>query len=267
MTISRRQFNLLLGGAAAGAAFGPSIFQQRAEAQVPAPIRFLAVRTPHGVDRDRWIPREADGSEPRSTDASLMDLGFTGEDAILTPLTPWRQKITVLDGLDSQVCKEATRPDRRNFHGHNEQGAMLTGAEPPLDRDSANYDNHPSLDYYLHGRLGAPVLLTASVDGTGTWKAMSYDAAGVFRSAEASPQTLFRSAFPADWVPPMAGMVDPTAGERAIFEHDLARLRALRDRLAGDERVRIERHIAAMTRLEPTPGSVPLGACTVHAGD
>ena len=99
---------------------------------------------------------------------SLMDLAFEGEDAILPPLTPWRSKITILDGLDSQVCKEATRADRRDYHGHNEQGAMLTGAQPPADRDSADFDNHPSLDFYLHGRLGAPVLLTASVEGSST---------------------------------------------------------------------------------------------------
>ena len=266
MTITRRQFNTLLGTAAAGAAFAPSIFQ-RAQAQVPAPVRFLAVRSPHGVDRDRWIPRMADGSEPPSPDMSLMDLGFTGTDAILTPLTPWRSKITVLDGLDSQVCKEMTRPDRRNYHGHNEQGAMLTGAEPPLDRDSANFDNHPSLDFYLHSRLGAPVLLTASVDYSGTWKCMSFDAAGQARAPEANPQALFRSAFPSDWVPPMMGAPDTSAGERAIFEHDLAHLRALRDRLSGDERTRIERHIAAMMRLEPTGGSMTTGACTVTLAD
>lgn len=267
MTMSRRKFNLLLGGAAAGAALVPSIFEQRARAQVDPPVRFLAVRSPHGVDRDHWIPRESTGIEPRGTDVDLMDLGFTGEDAILTPLTDWRQKITILDGLDSQVCKEATRADRRDYHGHNEQGAMLTGAEPPLDRDSANFDGHPSLDFYLHGRLGAPVLLTASVDYSGTWKCMSFDAAGQARPPEASPRSLFRSAFPADWVPPMPGMVDTSPAERAIFEHDLAHLRALRDRLSGPERVRIERHIAAMMAREPRAGGGGAGACTVTLGD
>jgi hypothetical protein len=266
MTISRRNFNRILGGVAAGAAFAPSLFQ-RAQAQEPAPVRFLAIRSPHGVDRDRWIPREPGGAEPRSTDMSLMDLAFEGEDAILPPLTPWREKITILDGLDSQVCKEATRPDRRDYHGHNEQGAMLTGAQPPADRDSANFDNHPSLDFYLHGRLGAPVLLTASVEGSGTWKCMSFDDSGRNRDPETDPRTLFRSAFPADYMPPMPGTVDLTAGERAIFEHDLRRLRLMRDRLAGVERERLERHIAAMMRLEPTPGSTPLGACMVSGTD
>jgi hypothetical protein len=269
MTISRRTFNLLLGGAAAGGVLAPSFLprlMQHGAAQDFAPPRFLAVRTPHGVDRDRWIPRAPGGAEPPSTDMDLMDLAFEGEDAILTPLTPWRPQITVLDGLDTQVCKEGTRGDRRTFHGHNEQGCMLTGAQPPADRESANFDNHPSLDFYLHGRLGAPVLLTASVEGTGSWKCMSYDESGRNRDPESNPRTLFRSAFPADFMPPTPG-VDFSAGERRIFEHDLAQLRGLRDRLSGVERARIERHIAAMERLMPGPGGPILGACTVSGSD
>ena len=262
MTLSRRTFNHLLGGAALGAALVPSFVERARAGGGTAPVRFLSIRTPHGVDRDRWIPREPGGAEPRLTDANLMDLEFAGENAILTPLTPWREKITVLDGLDTQVCKEATRADRRNFHGHNEQGAMLTGAQPPADRDSANFDNHPSLDFFLHGQLRAPVLLTASVEGTGTWKCMSFDAAGRNRDPESDPRALFRSAFPADYMP-MPGAVDMSTGERAIFEHDLRALRRLRDRLSGVERERIERHIAAMVRLEPTPGGMTGGACSV----
>src|SRR5690606_16402847 len=99
-----------------------------------APMRFLALRTPHGVDRDFWIPRRADGGEPGSTDEALEGLTFEYEDSILSPLMPWRSKITILDGLDTQVCKEGTRSDRRTFHGHQEQGALLTGAQPPADR-------------------------------------------------------------------------------------------------------------------------------------
>lgn len=263
MTISRRTFTHLVGGAALGTALVPSFIERARAGGSTAPVRFLAVRSPHGVDRDQWIPREPGGAVPRNTEHNLMDLEFSGENAILTPLNDWREKITILDGLDTQVCKEATRSDRRNFHGHNEQGAMLTGAQPPADRDSANFDNHPSLDFYLHGRLSAPVLLTASVEGTGTWKCMSFDSAGRARTPEANPRTLFRSAFPADFMPPEPGMADPANGERAIFEHDLRELRRLRDRLSGTERARIERHIAAMVRLQPTPGGPTLGTCTV----
>ena len=52
------------GGAALSAPFLARSVGRRATAQpTAAPVRFLAVRTPHGVDRDYWIPRHADGAE------------------------------------------------------------------------------------------------------------------------------------------------------------------------------------------------------------
>ena len=102
----------------------------------------------------------------------------------------------MLDGLDTQVSKEKTRGDRRDYHGHNEQGALLTGAQPPADREG-NYDNHPSLDFYLHSRLTAPALLAAAVEYSGSWKCMSYDDGGRPRDPETDPRALFRQAYPA----------------------------------------------------------------------
>ena len=273
--ISRRAFGALFGGTAAAAALSPTFFRwlERDLASVASaqdmrgPPRFLAVRSPHGVDRDYWVPKETAGFvDPRGTDVALGDLTFDYDNAILTPLMGWRSQITVLDGLDTQVCKEGTRADRRTFHGHQEQGSLLTGAQPPLDRESANYDHHPSLDFYLHGRIGAPALLTACVEGTGGWKAMSYDDNGLPRDPTHNPQTLFRAAFPADY-DPGTPMVDTSVGERLILEHNIAQLERLRDRLGGAERMRVEAHLAAMRRLLPTGGVGGTGVCTTRGSD
>lgn len=270
MTLSRRHFATLLGAGAAGAVVMPSLVDRtlygRAIAQDYAPPRFLAVRTPHGVDRDNWIPREPGGAEPRATDVDLMELTFEGTNQILTPLMGFRDRITVLDGVDTQVAKEGTRADRRTFHGHNEQGCVLTGAQPPADRESANFDNHPSLDFYLHGRLAAPVLITASVDYSGTWKCMSYDAAGLPRMPNASPNGVFRSCFPADFMPPAPGE-DTVTNERLVLEHNRRTLMRLRDRLAHAERERIDRHLLAIEGRIPTGGGGMTGVCTVSGGD
>jgi len=268
MSMSRRRFNLLLGGATLGAGLCRGL--PRARAQAEAPVRFLAVRTPHGADRDYWIPRQSGGAEPASADQALAELTFEYEDSVLGPMMPWREQITVLDGLDTQVSKEATRADRRDYHGHNEQGALLTGAQPPLDREG-NYDNHPSLDFYLHSRLGAPALLTASVEGSGTWKCMSYDDGGRPRNPETDPRALFRQAFPADFVPPQQGAaaVDYSAGEQRIALYGEQALRRLRERLRGSERDKIDQHLAAMAALQgPAGGSAgPRGMCTTAGSD
>src|SRR5262245_7666988 len=217
--LTRRRFALLGGTAAAYALIGRD--PGTARAQVPAgPLRFLAVRTPHGVDRDYWIPRQTSGAEPATPDEALSGLTFQYENSILDAMMPWRDQITVLDGLDTQCIKENTRPNLYPNHGHNEQGTLLTGAQAPADREG-NFDNHPSLDFYLHGRLGAPVLLTASVEGAGTWKCMSFDDTGVGRDPEVSPNALFQQAFPPDFMPPdpMDPTVDYTAGETRIVAH------------------------------------------------
>ena len=151
-------------------------------------VRFLAVRTPHGVDRDFWIPRNSDGGEPGQPDEALSGLTFEYENSILNAMMPWRDQDHGPRRARHPVRqgRHARRPAHR-YHGHNEQGTLLTGAQAPADREG-NFDNHPSLDFYLHGLLGAPVLLTASVEGAGTWKCMSFDAAGIPRDAGNQPE-------------------------------------------------------------------------------
>ncbi|MEZ4247604.1 MAG: DUF1552 domain-containing protein [Polyangiales bacterium] len=284
MTLTRRQFATLLGTAALSAPLLPAWLRRVGAQPTSAPVRFLALRTPHGVDRDMWIPRRADGSEPASTDEDLEGLTFAYENAILTPLMPWRSKITILDGLDTQVCKEGTRADRRRFHGHQEQGSLLTGAQPPEDRQG-NYDNHPSLDFYLHARLPSPALLTACVEGTGDWKCMSYDDAGRPRRPEADPRALFRQAFPADFMPPTPEPTDPgeppppvvdySNGEARISAYGIAAIERMRGRLDGFERAKLDAHLEAMLRLAPSgmPGRTPARSplppayCTTSGSD
>ena len=264
--LTRRRFALLGGTAAAYAAIGSRIDTGVARAAA-GPLRFLAVRTPHGVDRDYWIPRQLSGAEPATPDEALSSLTFEYENSILNAMMPWRDQITVLDGLDTQCIKEGTRPGLYTNHGHNEQGTLLTGAQAPLDREG-NFDGHPSLDFYLHGRLGAPVLLAASVEGAGTWKCMSFDDAGSPRDAETSPNSLFQQAFPADFMPPdpTDPAVDYTAGETRIVNHGQAALAALEARLQGVEKDKIAAHREAMKKLLET-GGLPPAYCTTTGSD
>ncbi len=267
--ISRRRF-ALLGGSAAVAMLAARFGQRSAKAgPSQVPIRFLAVRTPHGVDRDYWIPRQMSGAEPATPDEALSGLTFEYEDSILNALMPWRDQITVLDGLDTQCVKENTRGGLYANHGHNEQGTMLTGAQAPADREG-NFDGHPSLDFYLHGQLGAPVLLTASVEGAGTWKCMSFDNAGIPRNAETSPSALFQQAFPADFEPPDPGdpVIDYAAGENRIVTHGQDALTRLEARLKGVEKDKITAHREAMKMLAETGNPPPpVGYCTTSGSD
>jgi hypothetical protein len=147
---------------------------------------------------------------------------------------------------------------------------MLTGAQAPADREG-NFDNHPSLDFYLHGLLGAPVLPTASVSGAGTWKCMSFDAAGIGRDPETSPADLFKQCFPSDFMPPdpAAPPIDYANGENRIINVGQAQLAALEARLQGVEKAKITSHREAMKALLKTPGAPPpqLAQCTTKGTD
>lgn len=269
MPLTRRQLLSILGGTAASLPL--SSLLRKARAQTPAgPVRFLGVRTPHGVDRDWWIPKTAGGMDPPDADMALSDLTFGYDMCVLEPLADWRSQITILDGLDTQITKVGTRGDRRTSHGHNEQGTLLTGAQPPADRQG-DFDGHPSLDFWMHGQLGAPALITASVQGTGSWKCMSYDDSGSPRGPEADPRSVFRLAFPDGFEPPdpMMPPVDTTNGERQINSFLQTELTAMRDRLSGSERSKLEAHLAAVAGLAPGEGPppVPIGNCTVSGND
>lgn len=267
--ISRRR--LLVGGSAALAMLGVGLGRRRvARAAPPAgPVRFLAVRTPHGVDRDFWIPRTSSGAEPASADEALANLTFQYQNSILDAMMPWRSQITILDGLDTQIVKENTRPNLNANHGHNEQGTMLTGAQAPADREG-NFDFHPSLDFALHGLLGGLVLPTASVSGAGTWKCMSFDETGVGRDPETSPSALFKQAFPANFLPPDPGepAVDYTEGENRIIGLGQTQLSALELRLENLEKGKVVSHREAMaTLLKTGTPPPPVGACTTKGTD
>jgi hypothetical protein len=280
MKMSRRRMAAVVGGATLGAALLPQWLKRVRAQSAVAPVRFLAVRSPHGVERDYWIPRPAGGGEPASTDMDLMDLTFEYTHSILSPLMPWRDKITVLDGLDTQIVKgnQTTGPswtnqktrDTYGSHGHQEQGTMLTGAQPPNARNG-NYDGHPSLDFYLHDRLPAPSLLSACViDPFDTWKNMSYDANGASRTPTADPREVFQQAFPADFRPPTAGepTVDYSAGEQLIHTYGEGALMKLRERLVGKERDKIDGHMEAMSRLvQGGGGGLPVGMCLTSGTD
>ena len=101
--ITRRRFGLISGSAVAGL-FAASLARREARAAA-GPVRFLAVRTPHGIDRDYWIPRNMDGSEPSTPDEALSGLTFEYENSIMNAMMPWRDQITVLDGLDTMCVK------------------------------------------------------------------------------------------------------------------------------------------------------------------
>ncbi|MGE0792460.1 MAG: DUF1552 domain-containing protein [Sandaracinaceae bacterium] len=270
-SLGRRRFVSALGaGALVGVPFLRGILSSRAAAQADAvPPRFLGVRVYHGVDRDLFIPKTTGGADPGGTDVALSDLTFNYTNAFLKDLEDWRSKITVLDGLDQWVCFELTP----GHHGHEEQSTGLTGARTAAD--GAIRPGHPSLDVYMHGRFTSdmgyvpPVRLSAGAgDDGGGWKQISYDSNSQPINGTTNPVSLFREAFPSDFMPGGTETVDYSAAERRVYEHALSRIGRIRNELTGSERVKLEAHEDAMQRLIANLMSPPAPAeCTTSGSD
>jgi hypothetical protein len=260
---TRRRFIRSLGIGAVSIPFVQALLHGRAAARTGSvPVRFLGVRTYHGTDRNLFIPRQPSGAEPSGADVALSELTFGYDNAFLSPLEDWRDRITVLDGLDQWICWEVAP----QHHGHEEQSTGLTGASTGADGSISA--GHPSLDFYLHGRLSAPALLSAGAGGDGSWKELSYDDNGNVRQSTFNPADLFREAFPPDFTPPDPGdYVDYTQAERRVFEHAIANLDRLSLELTGEEKSKLDQHSEAMQRLIDNLSSGPPAACSTSGGD
>ncbi len=271
--LSRRRFIQRLGAAAATIPIAGSILHSRGVAQdSDVPVRFLAVRSSHGTDRNRWIPRRSDGSEPGGADVALDELNFDYRYSLAAPIDthPLRSKITVLDGLD----KWANNAVGRNAEGHHGSGGALTGGL--TFRNQEGRSSNASIDRWLFNQLGAGEgdhLINASVHATGhlPWKGMSYREDGNGVQLTLSPRQVFETVF-RGFVPNPAAMpaVDYSGAERGIFDHVLRELRTLDAQLVGSERERLGQHLAAMERLhaELMPGTaMPRAMCTTMESD
>lgn len=273
-SLGRRRAMRTMAGAALSLPIAGALLQSRTYAQArDVPVRFLAIRSAHGTDRNRWIPRPDGGGEPAGTDMALSELNFDYQYSLAAPFqtSPLREKMTVIDGLD-RWANEATGG---SASGHFGAGAALTGARTNREQDGR--PSFESLDQWLFGRLGpgeGPYLInaTCSSGGNAGWKGMTFRGDGSGAAQERQPgdifSTVFRGFTPEEPTGPPP--VDRSGAQRGVYDHALEDLRRLRAELVGVERERLDEHIEAMERLRAEvmggPGAGP-AMCTTGEGD
>jgi len=92
---SRREFLKLMAGAGAAAGFTRLLWPSVCEAQMAAPLRFVALWTAHGKLDEYWMPKNGE------TD---FDIDF--QEASLQPLQPFRDQLMIFSVLDYKVLSE-----------------------------------------------------------------------------------------------------------------------------------------------------------------
>jgi hypothetical protein len=210
------------------------IMTPRAASAAPAPPkRFVGVYTPGGTVLSAWRPS-----------GTPSDYAFG---PILSPLTPVKDRVLVMDGLDMKCA----------IGEQNQAGlvGLLTGR--PQDPQYDNFAAGPSLDQVLASRLSAgyalPSLELAVRWGTGKSHGLTFPINILsFRDAPGfapipprlDPAAIWQSLFGASTPSPSR------AWDKSILDAVGKRYIKLSQRLGAADRARLEQHLSALRDLE-----------------
>lgn len=239
---SRRQFGLGLGATLLAAPF-LSLLGGGGKARAAATsraTRLILFFSPNGTVHAHRRPTGSNSS-----------FAFPAG-SILEPLTPVKQHLTVIDGLDF-------------FGADNHEGgmkAMLTGGGNGTGENAGK-----SIDQLVAAKIGGATRFPSLELGvqTSAWGGnaqtrMSYAGPGQFVPPDDDPASVYRRLWGAVGPP---GEVDANLRKRRsvidLAKHDLDRLH---DRLGVEERAKLDQHLAALRQLEQGLGGGAGGSCS-----
>lgn len=253
---SRRSFLKLMGSAGAMAGFTRLLWPSVCEAQVAAPLRFVAIWSLHGRLDEFWTPKNGE------TD---FDIDFPNSS--MQPLQPFRDQLLILDGLDYRVLYE------HGTSGH-EGGPVtfLTGS--PLTMSSGEgLPKSESLDQYLAGRLGSATRFRSlqlntysAFGGQGIYDSLSFGPGGVRVPWERDPLKVYQRIFAALMTgAPSAAELRAAARKKSLLDFLVRDATRLQSRLAGPERLKLDAHLSALRDIEKRLTGGGGGMCTKPA--
>ncbi|MCP3140275.1 DUF1552 domain-containing protein [Pyxidicoccus xibeiensis] len=265
--LSRRSLLQALAGSTAALPLANLLGTTDAYAQATAPpLRFIAIFTPHGCLPEFWNPQ---GGE--------TDFTLDFPNSLLAPLQEHRNRLLVLDGLDYRVLYE------HGLTGH--EGApvtFLTGSKV----STASGDDLPqsaSLDQVLGNAIGGSTRFRSlqlnaweQFGGQHVYNSISFTANGSRVPFERDPAAVYQRLY-GNAPPPAA---DPgesaqlVARRKSLLDFLVKDASRLRDKLAAEERQKLESHLESLRDIErrlgslggsqgPAPAPVPASeACT-----
>ncbi len=253
---TRRRLLSAAGLSAFGAALAPFLPGSLADA-APGPKRLILITNGQGTDMTRW--RSAGTSE---TDFTL--------NYALEPLTPYKDRMVVLDGIDNQAA--IIGPGR----GHFGQGTLWTGVVVPpgtvRPEEMLGWPQGPSIDAIIGERLASETKFPAFY--WGTWPIVTdgpnqgpngichYRASEDPVNPRLNPATAFDTLFDG-----VLG-TDPAVGERIRRERksviDLVRseLKRTRAEMPAADKARLDAHLDSLRTMEERLAQVT-AACEV----
>lgn len=252
--LSRRALLRGAGGIGLGLPLLDAMEPARAEAR-KAPVRFVVFFSANGTIHDNWRPT---GGE---RDFAFKQRKATQDPHILAPLARHREKLVVLDGIDTK-----SRTHGPGANGHDKgMGHMLTGQILKVGPSGIGDFSHlpdgtaggPSLDQEIARRMGRPTRFSSLEFGVSArldvkrqlTSRMCYRGPFQVVPPESDPSEMFRSVF--------AGV----GGQRSELQSLRRQRRSVLDRVAGDfralearvglaDRRKLEAHATAIREVE-----------------
>jgi hypothetical protein len=243
MRCSRRRFLAALGVTGAWLAREHEGHADSAPApKAEAPLRYIAVYTPHGRAHELWQPRAGfDIAYEGSSLAPFDDAAGFGQS--------FRSKLLVLDGIDLSAGIEV------GTTGHDGARVILTGSG--ADGKNASLDQYLAVEQGL-GSDTPHTSLTLGVgnDATEVGQNISWSRGGTPVPKWIDPSRLYAELFGS----PLGARTDQLLHQRKLGQSVLDRvsadLKRLQKRAPQAERTKLEQHATALREIEKRLGSV-----------
>ncbi|WP_428268474.1 DUF1552 domain-containing protein [Haliangium sp.] len=249
--LSRRALLRGLGGTAIALPFLDAMIgvgrRAYAQQQEQFPKRFVVWYTPNGtVPKNFWPTRNTEGSE---TDFTLSP--------ILEPLADHKDDLLILEGLDLLAALD---PDGHGDAHQSGTGTCLTGV-PLLPGDfagdggeSAGWAGALSIDQHIANTIGLETMFRSLefgvlVQGSSVRSRISYRGPSQPLPPENSPYKMYQRLFGDPSVTPEE-LERQGARRQAVLDAVSGEYTRLRGRLGGDDRYKLENHLAAIQGIQ-----------------
>ena len=245
---SRRRFMKSLGAGIPAVAL-PLLRSSPLLAATPT-TRLLVFFSPNGTIYEHWGPSGVGNAYAIATGS------------ILEPLIPFKAKLNVLQGVS--YLSEAKGPGNRHMKGSGHcltAVALLPGNMTGGGGASSGYAGGISVDQYIANKIGDQTKFRSLEAGvgmkdSGVRQRLAYLGSNMPLPTESDPFKLFARVFgsavqPAATDPAAAkALAQQLAERKSILDYATGELTTLSARLPGDERTRLQRHLASIREIE-----------------
>jgi hypothetical protein len=261
--IRRRTVLRGAGGVAIGLPFLSAMLRPgRSHAQSATPTRFVVFYSPGGTLIDKWRP---------TGDAT----NFTFQ-AMMSPLTPYKDRLTLVDGLEMTVT--SISPGHPHARG---MSAVLTGMPLVAGNFNTNggntgFSSGQSVDQLIAGSISTG-LRFKSLEVSSGWST------GIAAGGQPHPSNMITYAAATTPIPPATdpmntltrvfagtgGTTQPTINlDGSILNSVMAQYRLLAAKLGPEDRGKLDAHLQMISEAErgiSVPVPTPTGTCAVPA--